>query len=174
MTNGSLIKVKSIAECSPWSILQYFWPGLSDNMSWKRICGLFESGCFTQVLLYILFFREYTPNMLITHSMVSAITIHCMLISTQWACGQILMMRATRLTIIKTTVLKQRFSSFTLCHKLWSSPVVTVCHKSNKFNYSLVYSLLQYIIGDGILLSWTGPCDISQRGQSSFYSMPQK
>ena len=24
MTNGSLTKVKSIAECSPWSILQYF------------------------------------------------------------------------------------------------------------------------------------------------------
>ena len=26
MTNGSLMKVKSIAEFSPWSILQYFWP----------------------------------------------------------------------------------------------------------------------------------------------------
>ena len=24
MTNGSLMQVKSIAECSPWSILQYF------------------------------------------------------------------------------------------------------------------------------------------------------
>ena len=24
MTNGSLLKVESIAECSPWSILQYF------------------------------------------------------------------------------------------------------------------------------------------------------
>ena len=24
MTNGSLMNVKSIAECSPWSILQYF------------------------------------------------------------------------------------------------------------------------------------------------------
>ena len=24
ITNGSLMKVKSIAECSPWSILQYF------------------------------------------------------------------------------------------------------------------------------------------------------
>ena len=24
MTNGSLMKVTSIAECSPWSILQYF------------------------------------------------------------------------------------------------------------------------------------------------------
>ena len=24
MTNGSLMEVESIAECSPWSILQYF------------------------------------------------------------------------------------------------------------------------------------------------------
>ena len=31
MTNGSLMKVESIAECSPWNILQYSWPALSDN-----------------------------------------------------------------------------------------------------------------------------------------------
>ena len=37
MTNGSLMKVKSIAECSKGSILQYFWPALSDNRSWKPI-----------------------------------------------------------------------------------------------------------------------------------------
>ena len=53
MTNGSLMKVESNAECSPWSILQYFWPALSNNWSWNPIYGLFESGCFTQVLLYI-------------------------------------------------------------------------------------------------------------------------
>ena len=50
MTNGSLKslkKVKSIAECAP-----YFWPALSDNWSLKTILGLFESGRFTQVLLY--------------------------------------------------------------------------------------------------------------------------
>ena len=36
MTTGSLMKVKSIAECSLWSILQYFWPALvTDNRSWK-------------------------------------------------------------------------------------------------------------------------------------------
>ena len=39
-TNDSLIKVKSIAECSPWSILQYFWSALSNNRSWKPIFGL--------------------------------------------------------------------------------------------------------------------------------------
>ena len=44
--NGSLMKVDSIAECSPWSILQYVWLALSDNWSWKPICGLFESGPF--------------------------------------------------------------------------------------------------------------------------------
>ena len=31
MENGSLMKVESIAECSPWSTLQYFRPALSDN-----------------------------------------------------------------------------------------------------------------------------------------------
>ena len=51
MTNGSLMKVESIAECSPWSILQYSWPALSDNWSWKPIFSLFEGGPFTQVLL---------------------------------------------------------------------------------------------------------------------------
>ena len=55
MTNVSLMKVESIAECSPWSILQCFWPALSDNQSWKSIFGLFESGCFRQVLLYMNF-----------------------------------------------------------------------------------------------------------------------
>ena len=51
MTNGSLMKVEIIAECSPQSILQYFWPAWSDYWSWKPIFGLFESGGFTQVLL---------------------------------------------------------------------------------------------------------------------------
>ena len=46
------MKVKSIAECSKWSILQYFWPALSNNWSWKSNFGLFKSVCFTQVLLY--------------------------------------------------------------------------------------------------------------------------
>ena len=41
MTKGSLMKVESIAECSHWSTLQYFWPALSDNWSWKPILGLF-------------------------------------------------------------------------------------------------------------------------------------
>ena len=53
MTTGSLMKVESIAECSLWSILQYLWPALSDNRSWKPIFGIFESGRFTQVLLYV-------------------------------------------------------------------------------------------------------------------------
>ena len=48
MTNSSNMKVESIAECSPWSILQYFWPALRDNWSWKPIISLFESGHFTQ------------------------------------------------------------------------------------------------------------------------------
>ena len=54
MTNGSLMKVESIAERSPQSSLQYFWPALNNNWSWKPIFGLFYSGHFTQVLqLYV-------------------------------------------------------------------------------------------------------------------------
>ena len=53
MANGSLMKVKSIAEC----ILQYFWPALSDDWAWKPIICLFESGRFRQVLLYITFLQ---------------------------------------------------------------------------------------------------------------------
>ena len=37
MTNGSLKKVKSIAECSTLSILQCFGPALNNNWSWKLI-----------------------------------------------------------------------------------------------------------------------------------------
>ena len=51
MAIGSLMKVESIAECSPWSILQYLWPALRDTWSWKPILGLSEGGRFTQVLL---------------------------------------------------------------------------------------------------------------------------
>ena len=29
--NGSLMKVETIAECSPWSILHYFEPALNNN-----------------------------------------------------------------------------------------------------------------------------------------------
>ena len=51
MTNGSLMKVERIAECSPWGILQYFWSALSDNLSWKPILVFFLSGPLRQVLL---------------------------------------------------------------------------------------------------------------------------
>ena len=55
MANGTLMKVKSIEECSPWSILQYVCPALSDNWIWKPIFCLFESDRFRQVYLYILY-----------------------------------------------------------------------------------------------------------------------
>ena len=49
MTKCSLMQVKSIADCSKGSILQYFWPALSNNWSWKPIFGFSESGHFTHV-----------------------------------------------------------------------------------------------------------------------------
>ena len=50
MTNGSLMKVESIAECSPWSILQCFW-----LVVLKTILVFFLSGRLSQVLLYVKF-----------------------------------------------------------------------------------------------------------------------
>ena len=41
MTNDSLKKVEGIAECSLWSILQYFWSALSNNLYWKPNLGVF-------------------------------------------------------------------------------------------------------------------------------------
>ena len=59
------MKVKSIADCSTWSILQYFWPAWSETWSWKPIFGLLESGCFTQVLLYLnTFWLKWSDGML--------------------------------------------------------------------------------------------------------------
>ena len=45
MENGSLMKVEIIAECSNGSILQYFWPSLSDNQYWTRIVFLRKNRC---------------------------------------------------------------------------------------------------------------------------------
>ena len=42
-TDYGLMQVKSIAECSPWSILQYFWPSLSYHLSLRSLFCLFLS-----------------------------------------------------------------------------------------------------------------------------------
>ena len=52
-TNYPLMQVKSIAECSKWSILQYFRPSLSYHLSLRSLLCLFLSGLFAQVLLYM-------------------------------------------------------------------------------------------------------------------------
>ena len=53
-TNYRLMEVKSIAECSKGSILQYFRPSLSYCLSLRSLFCLFLNGCLRQVLLYIL------------------------------------------------------------------------------------------------------------------------
>ena len=60
-TNYGLIQVKSIAECSKGSILQYFRPSLSYQLSLRPLFCLFLSGRFTQVLLYLL--NQYKVSM---------------------------------------------------------------------------------------------------------------
>ena len=51
-TNYRLMQVKSIAECSKGSILQYFRPSLSYHLSLSSLFFLFLSGSFSQILLY--------------------------------------------------------------------------------------------------------------------------
>ena len=50
-TNYRLMQVKSIAECSKRSILQYFRPSLSYHLYLSPLFCLFLSGCLRQVLL---------------------------------------------------------------------------------------------------------------------------
>ena len=50
-TNYRLTQVKSIAECSNGSILQYLRPSLSYYLSLRSLLCLFLSGRFTQILL---------------------------------------------------------------------------------------------------------------------------
>ena len=56
MTNGSLMQVKSIAECSLWSILQYFWPASTDYWYWKPILFFLEWPFYTGFTVFILNF----------------------------------------------------------------------------------------------------------------------
>ena len=49
----TLLQVKSIAECSNESILQYFRPSLSYHLSLRPLFCLFLSSHFIQVLLYL-------------------------------------------------------------------------------------------------------------------------
>ena len=51
-TNFCLMQVKSIAECSKGSILQYFRPSLSYHFTLRPLFCLFLRGRLTQVLLY--------------------------------------------------------------------------------------------------------------------------
>ena len=55
-TNYHLMQVKSIAECSKGSILQYFRPSLSYHLSLRYLYGLFLSGRLRPVLMY------YSPH----------------------------------------------------------------------------------------------------------------
>ena len=61
MTNGSLMKVESVAECSKGSILQYFWPALSENWSRKpffvflRVVVLYRFYC---TCITVIFWRN--------------------------------------------------------------------------------------------------------------------
>ena len=68
-TNYRSIQVKSIAECSHVSILQYFRPSLSNHLSLRSLFCLFLRGpfyaCFTVTLIFRL--EQLEANMIFKH-----------------------------------------------------------------------------------------------------------
>ena len=63
MTNGILMKVESIAESSKGSILQYFWPALSNNWSWKPIFWSFWEWLFyTGFTVHVIMWDTYNSS----------------------------------------------------------------------------------------------------------------
>ena len=82
MTNCSLMKFESIAKCSPWSILQYFWPALSDNWSWKSIFGLFFEWLFYTgfTVLFFCSWKLFYASMsnIADPDIVSHLGVHCL------------------------------------------------------------------------------------------------
>ena len=63
-TDYHLMQVKSIAECSKGSILQYFRSSLSYHLSLRYLFCLFLSGRLRQVLLYVYAFVVNITNSL--------------------------------------------------------------------------------------------------------------
>ena len=66
MANGSFMKVESIEKCTPWSILQYFWPALRDDRYLKPILVFSLIGCiifmiFLVILSYLFLAALWSP-----------------------------------------------------------------------------------------------------------------
>ena len=64
------MQVKSVAECSKGSILQYFWASLSYHLLLRPLFCVFLSGCLRQVLLYINFiikWNVFVSNFIFRH-----------------------------------------------------------------------------------------------------------
>ena len=72
-TDYRLMQVKSIAECSKGSILQYFQPSISYHLSLRSVFCLFLSGRLRQVSLYNaqsvdFFHKSVNPNGMKTYN----------------------------------------------------------------------------------------------------------
>ena len=61
-TDYRLVQVESIAECSPWSILQYFPRSLRYHLSLKPLFCLFLIGRLRQVLLHLETYSHMDPD----------------------------------------------------------------------------------------------------------------
>ena len=85
-TNYRLMQVKRFAECSKWSILQYFRPILSCTLLSRSLFCLFLSGHFTQVIRYTWHMRESKKGCKDQESIQSSITPDS---GYQWECANV-------------------------------------------------------------------------------------
>ena len=98
------MQVKSIAECSKGSILQYFRPLLSYHLSLRSLFCLFLSGRFTQVLLYLKYIIWCAVNER-EDDAIHTIVQPCRLVSTQiwFMCCDVTYKYITSVTGVKLT-----------------------------------------------------------------------
>ena len=64
------MKTERVAECSPWSIMQYFWPALSNNLSFFWVAALDRFNCiissqytYMHTSVYVSVKVKYTTRM---------------------------------------------------------------------------------------------------------------
>ena len=83
------MQVKSIAECSTGSILQYFRPSLSYHVSLRSLFCLFLSGRFTQVLLYNIYpkYSDRSDEVRIFHIKLNPYKVNLFIPPANFVCG---------------------------------------------------------------------------------------
>ena len=82
------MQIKSTAECSWGSILQYFRSALSDDLSLRFLFCLFLNGRLKQVLLFVIEASIKVFDLAIVHYILAVVAVCC--INRRWLYGALL------------------------------------------------------------------------------------